>query len=68
MLGLNWNEVDVSMVQLILMEQLLGVVLIAILMLLKSLPPTALMVMSVVGCLELVRIMYWLVVMLMAWS
>ena len=65
MLGLNWNVEDVSMDQLILMGPSLGVVLIAILMWHKSPHPTVRMALSVVVCLELVRIMYWLAVMLM---
>ena len=66
MLGLNWNGMDVSMVGLILTVQSLGVVLIAALMSLKSLPHTVRTVLSVGLCLEGVKTGFLLVVMLMA--
>ena len=65
MLGLNLNVMAEYTDQLIQMGQSLGVVLIAVLMWHKSLHHTVRMVLSVVVCLELVRIVYWLVVMLM---
>ena len=68
MLGLNWNVTVEFMVGSILMVQSLVVVLTAILMLHKSLHPTVNMVLSVVVSLELVKTIYWLVVMLMVWS
>ena len=68
MLGLNWNVMDGYMAELILTEQLLVGVLIVTLMWLKYLPPTVRTVLTVVAFLQLVRIGYWLVVMLTAWS
>ena len=65
MLGLNLNGMVGYTDQLIQMGPSLGVVLIAILMLPKFRHRTVHTVLSVVVCLELVRIAYWLVVMLM---
>ena len=68
MLGLNWSEVDVSMVQLILMEQLLVGVLIGTLMWRKYLHHIARMALNVAGCLQVVKVLFWLGVMLMVWN
>ena len=65
MLGLNLNEMVVFMVALTLTGQLLVVALIAVLIWHKSLHHTARMALSAVGFLELLRIGYWSVVMLM---
>ena len=68
MLGLSWNETVESMVALILSGQLLGVALIAVLTWHKYLHPIARMALIAVGFLELLKAIFWLVVMLMGLS